>query len=132
MLITNREYEFFKVFSRKFLKYRKEIFCEFSNLESRINESSLNNVGVEYELFNLIKIKEFKYYIFMKWTKDDLIAYDINHQKGCSHIEFILNGLTHRIANLLESGRFHVYRGVLGNKGLALREALNFLIQDKS
>ena len=52
-----------------------------------------------------------------KWTSEHITNYKNQIQAGESHEAFIYNFIVHACADRLESGQYHVYRGVLGMEG---------------
>ena len=56
-----------------------------------------------------------------KWTREHIDNYVAQARAGESHEAFICNFLVHAVADILESGRYHVYRGVLGIEGTQYR-----------
>lgn len=52
-----------------------------------------------------------------KWTNEHIANYKGQIQAGESHEAFIYNFIVHACADRLESGRYHVYRGVLNMEG---------------
>lgn len=52
-----------------------------------------------------------------KWKQEHIDNYVAQVRAGESHEAFISNFLVHAVADKLESGRYHVYRGVLGMEG---------------
>lgn len=52
-----------------------------------------------------------------KWTTEHIANYKAQIQAGESHEAFIYNFIVHSCADKLESGRCHVYRGVLNMEG---------------
>lgn len=52
-----------------------------------------------------------------KWTREHIANYKAQIQAGESHEAFIYNFITHACADKLETGRYHVYRGVLNMEG---------------
>lgn len=52
-----------------------------------------------------------------KWSAEDRMNYAAQIRAGEMHEAFIYNFLVHTVANKLESGSYHIYRGVLSQQG---------------
>lgn len=52
-----------------------------------------------------------------KWTNEHIANYKAQIQAGEQHEALIYNFIVHTCADRLESGRYHVYRGVLNMEG---------------
>ncbi len=52
-----------------------------------------------------------------EWKQEHIGNYVAEIRAGESHEAFIYNYLIHAVADKLESGRHHIYRGVLGMEG---------------
>lgn len=52
-----------------------------------------------------------------KWKQEHIDSYIAQVHSGESHEAFIYNFLIHTVADKLESGHYHVYRGVLAMEG---------------
>ena len=52
-----------------------------------------------------------------QWTSEHIANYKAQIQAGESHEAFIYNFIIHACGDRLESGRYHVYRGVLNSEG---------------
>lgn len=53
-----------------------------------------------------------------KWKQEHIDNYVAQVRAGESHEAFIYNFLVHSVADKLESGHYHVYRGVLALEGM--------------
>jgi hypothetical protein len=63
-----------------------------------------------------------------QWKKEHLENYRRELQSGSSHEAFIYNFVVHASANNLESGNYHVYRGVLSFKGTLYKQLFEHAI----
>jgi len=63
-----------------------------------------------------------------KWTLKNIEDYVGNIKDGESHEGFISNYLVHTCGDRLESGMYHVYRGLLSEEGKAYVQLLNYAI----
>lgn len=63
-----------------------------------------------------------------KWTSEHIANYKAQIQAGESHEAFIYNFVVHACGDRLESGRYHVYRGVLGIEGQLYRQLFEHAI----
>lgn len=52
-----------------------------------------------------------------QWTSEHIANYKAQIQAGESHEAFIYNFIVHTCGDKLESGRYHIYRGVLNSEG---------------
>jgi hypothetical protein len=52
-----------------------------------------------------------------KWTNEHIANYKAQIQAGESHEAFIYNFVVHTCGDRLESGRYHIYRGILSFEG---------------
>ena len=64
-----------------------------------------------------------------QWTKSHIKDYEGQIAQGEMHEAFIYNYIVHTCGNALESGRLHVYRGVLNEDGRQYLELFNHAIQ---
>ena len=63
-----------------------------------------------------------------QWTKEHIKNYEGQIAQGETHEAFIYNYVVHTCGNILESGKVHVYRGVLNDEGRQYLELFNHAI----
>lgn len=63
-----------------------------------------------------------------KWKQNHADDYAAQVRGGESHEAFIYNYLVHATADKLESGHYHVYRGVLGMEGMQYKSLFEHAI----
>lgn len=63
-----------------------------------------------------------------KWKQNHVDDYAAQVRGGESHEAFIYNYLVHATADKLESGHYHVYRGVLGMEGMQYKSLFEHAI----
>ncbi len=64
-----------------------------------------------------------------KWTTEHIKNYKKKIESGDTHDAFIYNYLVHSSADEMESGRHHVYRGVLAGDGNAYQAIFEYLTE---
>jgi|CXWL01.1.fsa_nt_gi hypothetical protein len=63
-----------------------------------------------------------------KWEQEHIDNYVAQVRAGESHEAFIYNFLVHSVADKLESGHYHVYRGVLALEGMQYKALFEHVI----
>jgi hypothetical protein len=63
-----------------------------------------------------------------QWTKEHIKNFEGQIAQGETHEAFIYNYVVHTCGNILESGKVHVYRGVLNDEGRQYLELFNHAI----
>jgi hypothetical protein len=63
-----------------------------------------------------------------QWKEEHKKNYNVQIKEGETHEAFIYNFLVHSVGDLLESGRFHVYRGVLNAEGILYKQLFEHAI----
>jgi hypothetical protein len=115
---------FFLFFKDKNSNIKKEIINKIEQCKEHLPAEDLftKDFGIKLcnELIETIKTK---------WTNEHFKNYENNLNQGELHEGFIYNYLTHSVANKLESGQYHVYRGVLNLEGESLMVLLNHIIE---
>jgi hypothetical protein len=64
-----------------------------------------------------------------QWKTEDIKNYKSQIESGEKHEAFIFNFIIHSTANTLESGRCHVYRGVLNTQGSLYKQLFEHSIE---
>jgi hypothetical protein len=97
------------------------------NLLSCIRECE-DNVTPELKYLASPMFKKLASAIKNDWDPGHVESYKKSVEKGHSHESFVYNFVVHSCGDNLESGNFHVYRGVLDLEGNAYLELLNHAI----
>jgi len=96
--------------------FPKKKFNEVTELLDRIE---VVRRGVPGELIHLSgPLLDLLLETVKKWKQNHVDDYAAQVRGGESHEAFIYNYLVHATADKLESGHYHVYRGVLGMEGM--------------
>ena len=64
-----------------------------------------------------------------KWKQEHIDNYVAEIRRGETHEAFLYNFLVHATANRLESGHFHIYRGVLSGEGVQYKRLFEHAIE---
>lgn len=110
-----------------YFRFAKKLNPVVDGLLSKIDELKKNAPDSLYDiapplfdsLTNAVKTK---------WTPVNIEEYTENIKNGESHEGFICNYLVHVCGDRLESGNYHVYRGVLSEEGKSYAQQLNYAI----
>lgn len=77
-------------------------------------------------------LKSLSRVVTSKWTEEHVNNYVAQVRAGETHEAFIYNYLVQTLGDMLESGHYHVYRGVLGMEGMQYKalfeHAINTMI----
>ena len=106
--------------------FPKKKFNEVTELLDRIE---VVRRGVPGELIHLSgPLLDLLLETVKKWKQNHVDDYAAQVRGGESHEAFIYNYLVHATADKLESGHYHVYRGVLGMEGMQYKSLFEHAI----
>lgn len=106
-----------------FRKQSKEMSDLFERIEMARRAVPRELAHLSEPLLDLLAIT-----IKKKWKQEHINNYAEQIHSGESHEAFIYNYLIHDVGDKLESGHYHVYRGVLGLEGMQYKSLFEHAI----
>ncbi len=114
----------FGIFKKKLPLSIQELVLTIEKCKLALPEDDLSAKSIGTKMLD-----DLKKTIETKWNNEHIHNYEVELNSGEKHEAFIYNYLIHGCANILESGRLHVHRGVLNGQGMSYKLLIDHSIK---